>query len=55
MLTKQDRIKIAKARSFINRMANGHELSEKAFQYTVQIADEYGDDAIWQQGHSERW
>lgn len=49
MLTRQDRIRIAKARSFVNSMANGHWLSQQAFEFTMAVADEFGDDAIWQQ------
>ena len=48
-MTKEQRIRLAKARSYINCMANGHELSERAFQFTVAAAEEFGDDAIWQQ------
>ena len=49
MLNRQQKIRIAKARSYVNRMANGNWLSQRALEYTMAVADEFGDDAIWQQ------
>jgi len=45
----KQRIKIAKARSYIKAMENGQWLSDKAMQFTMQVAEEFGDDALWQQ------
>lgn len=50
-MSREQRIRLAKARSYINCMANGHELSERAFQFTVEAAEEFGDDALWQQSY----
>jgi hypothetical protein len=30
-------------------MANGQWISDKAMKFTMAVADEFGDDAIWQQ------
>jgi len=46
--TKQ-KIKIAKARSFVKLMDAGQWISDGAFALTMEVASEYGDDALWQQ------
>lgn len=48
-MSVKQKIRIAKARSYINAMANGQWLSDKAMQFTMDVANEFGDDAIWQQ------
>ena len=48
-MNRHDRIRIAKARSYVNCMANGQWISDKAMKFTMAVADEFGDDAIWQQ------
>ena len=48
-MSREQRYKLAKARSYINSMANGHWLSDKAMKFTMEAAEEFGDDALWQQ------
>lgn len=48
-MNREQRYKLAKARSYINSMANGHWLSDKAMKFTMEAAEEFGDDALWQQ------
>lgn len=48
-MSLKQKIKIAKARSFLKAMDNGQWISDKAFNLTVEVAEELGDDALWQQ------
>lgn len=48
-MSVKQKIRIAKARSFVKIMDRGEWLSDKGMQFTMQVADAYGDDALWQQ------
>ena len=48
-MSAKQKIRIAKARSFVKAMDRGQWLSDRAFNFTMQVAEEYGDDALWQQ------
>lgn len=52
-MSVKQKIRIAKARSFVKIMDRGEWLSDKGMQFTMQVADAYGDDALWQQQERE--